>query len=100
MLVVAVTVPLAVYSRQAIRNTRFEREVTDVVRDWDPSVRLVDVDATIGAHTAEVRIEVTGPREPEPAWRLAEILTDRRGVRVSVTVTFTLTQEDRAVSTD
>lgn len=99
-LVVAITVPLAVYSRQAIRDTQFEREVSTVVREWDPSVSLVDVDATIGAHNAEVVIEVAGPRQPEPAWRLAELLADRRDVRVQVSVTFTLTHEDRAVSTD
>jgi len=100
VLVVAIAVPLAVYSQRAVRNTQFEREVSTVVRDWDPSVRLVDVDAAIGARTAVVAIEITGPRQPEPAWRLAELLTELRGVRVDVTVTFTLTREDRAVSTD
>jgi hypothetical protein len=45
-----------------------------------------------------VVLDVTGPRSPEPAWRLAELLSRRRGEQVSVTITFTLTEEDRAVS--
>ena len=98
VLVGAVAVPLAVYSRNVIRNTAFEQEVTSVVGTWDPSVRVVSLDASTTGERATVRIDVTGPRRPEPAWRLAELLSERRGERVEVLLTFTLAQEDRAVS--
>jgi uncharacterized hydrophobic protein (TIGR00271 family) len=96
--VVVVAVPLALYSSAVIRNTAFEQQVTSLVEEWDPSVRLVSIDASTNGERATVAIDVTGPRRPEPAWRLAELLSERRGERVSVTVTFTLAQEDRAVS--
>ncbi len=98
LLVCAVAVPLAVYSGNVIRNTAFEQEVTSVIDTWDPSVRIVSLDATTTGGRATVRIDVTGPRRPEPAWRLAELLSERRGERVEVLLTFTLAQEDRAVS--
>jgi uncharacterized hydrophobic protein (TIGR00271 family) len=98
LLVVAIAVPLAVYSRNVIRNTTFEQQVAAVVEEWDPSVRVLSIDASTDGRTATVALDVTGPRKPEPAWRLAELLSDRRGESVSVTLTFTLAQEDRAVS--
>ncbi|MCB1000279.1 MAG: DUF389 domain-containing protein [Acidimicrobiales bacterium] len=100
LLMAAVTVPLAFYSRDVVRNTAFEQQVSRTVTEWDPSVRVVSVDAETDGERAEVRIDVTGPRRPEPAWKLAELLSSRRGERVEVSLTFTLTQEDRAVSTD
>ncbi len=98
-LVIAVTVPLAVYSQRVIRNTAFEVQVGQSVRDWDPSVHIVTLDAQVAKGGATVHLEITGPRKPEPAWRLAEILSDKRGSRVSVSVSFTLTSEDEALST-
>lgn len=100
LLVGAVTVPLALYSRNVVRNTAFEQQVSRTVNEWDPSVRVVSVDAATDGERAEVRLDVTGPRRPEPAWKLAELLSAQRGERVEVSLTFTLTQEDRAVSTD
>lgn len=98
LLVVAVAIPLALYSRNVIRDNRFAQEVAVAVEDWDPSVRVVTLDATTDGQRATVTIDVTGPRRPEPAWRLAELLSSRRGERVEVNLTFTLEQEDRAVS--
>ncbi len=97
-LVVLIAVPLGFYSRNVIRDNAFEEEVAKVVPTWDPSVRVVSVDATTDGERASVALDVTGPRRPEPAWRLAELLSQRRGEQVSVTITFTLAQEDRAVS--
>ena len=100
LLVAAVTVPLAIYSRSVIRNTALEQQVVAAVEEWDPSVRVVAIDASTDGRTTMVELDVTGPRRPEPAWRLAEMLSDRRGDSVSVTVRFTLAQEDRARSSD
>jgi uncharacterized hydrophobic protein (TIGR00271 family) len=98
LLVAAVAVPLAVYSRGVLRDATFEQQVVGVVEEWDPSVRVLSIDASTDGRTATVALDVTGPRKPEPAWRLAELLSDRRGEKVSVTLRFSLAQEDRAVS--
>ncbi len=95
----ATAVPLAAYSRQVVEDTRFEEQVSDVVQQWDPSVRIVSLDAQLRGDHATVKLSISGPRQPEPAWRLAELLSDRRDVRVTVEVTFTLTREDTAVAT-
>jgi uncharacterized hydrophobic protein (TIGR00271 family) len=97
-LVVAVAIPLAFYSRNVIRDNRFEQEVALAIDEWDPSVRVVALDVTTDGERATVTLDVTGPRRPEPAWRLAELLSSQRGERVAVNLTFTLEQEDRAVS--
>jgi uncharacterized hydrophobic protein (TIGR00271 family) len=98
VLVAAVAVPLAIYSRGVIRNTALEQKIVVVVEEWDPSVRVVSIDASTDGRTATVELDVTGPRRPEPAWRLAELLSERHGGTVSVTLRFTLAQEDRARS--
>ena len=95
----AVAVPLAAYSRQVVENTRYEEQVADVIQEWDPSVRIVSLDAQIKGDRATVKATLSGPRTPEPAWRLAEMLSERRGVQTTVDVTFTLATEDRAVAT-
>jgi len=59
---------------------------------------LVSVDASTDGERATVNLDVTGPRRSEPAWRLAELLSEQRGQRVSVTLTFTRAQEDRVAS--
>jgi uncharacterized hydrophobic protein (TIGR00271 family) len=97
-LVALVAVPLGFYSRNVLRDNAFEQQVADVVAEWDPSVSVVRVDASTDGTVATVELDVTGPRKPEPAWRLAELLSERRGERVTVELSYTLTQEDRAVS--
>lgn len=97
--IAATAVPLAAYSRQVVEDTRFEEQVSDVVQQWDPSVRIVSLDAQLRGDHATVKLSISGPRQPEPARRLAELLSNRRGVRVTVEVTFTLTSEDTAVAT-
>ncbi len=97
-LVALVAVPLGFYSRNVLRDNAFEQQVADVVAEWDPSGSVVRVDASTDGTGATVELDVTGPRKPEPAWRLAELLSERRGERVTVELSYTLTQEDRAVS--
>lgn len=95
----AVTVPLTVYSRRVVDDQRFEAMVVDTVRTWDPSVHVASVDATVRDGVARVELSLTGPRAPEPAWRLAELLSDQRDIKVTVDVTFVLATEDHAVAT-
>jgi len=94
----AVAVPLTLYSRQVVANQRFEDQVSAAVAVWDPSVRITSLDAEITGDHATVTLGLQGPRTPEPAWRLAEILSTERGVQVTVDVSFVLAGEDHAVA--
>ena len=94
----AVAVPLTLYSRQVVANQRFEDQVSAAVAVWDPSVRITSLDAQIKGDHATVTLGLQGPRTPEPAWRLAELLSAERGVQVTVDVVFVLASEDHAVA--
>ena len=82
-----------------VDDQRFEDTVTSTVAEWDPSVYIASVDAQIRDDVATVSLALRGPRPPEPAWRLAEMLSRERGVKVIVNVTFVLASEDQAVAT-
>lgn len=99
LVVAAVAVPLAAYSSQVVRDNRFEDQVSEEIAAWDPSVGITSIDAQIRGDSATVKVALSGPTPPEPAWRLAQLLSDRRGVKVTVEVTFTLATEDQAVAT-
>lgn len=99
LVVAAVAVPLTLYSRRVVDDQRFEDAVTSTVAEWDPSVYISSVDAQIRGDVATVSLALRGPRQPEPAWRLAEMLSEERGVKVIVNVTFVLASEDQAVAT-
>jgi uncharacterized hydrophobic protein (TIGR00271 family) len=94
-----VAVPLTLYSRRVVDDQRFEDVVTATVADWDPSVHISSVDAKVRGDIATVALSLSGPRPPEPAWRLAEMLSEERGVKVTVDVTFVLATEDHAIAT-
>ncbi len=95
----AVAVPLTVYSQRTVDDQRFEDLVVSTVGEWDPSVSLSSVDARVRDGVAVVKVVLSGPRQPEPAWRLAELLSQQERVKVTVDVTFTLATEDHAVAT-
>ncbi len=69
--VVAVAIPLTVHTRSTIRDASLRHSVTSAVAEWDDSVRVVDLDARLSGDRASVRLSVSGPNEPRPAWQLA-----------------------------
>ena len=97
--VVAVAVPLTVYSQRVVEDQRFEDQISDAVGEWDPSTRISALDAQLHDGFATVELSLTGPRRPEPAWRLAELLSEQRGVKVTIHITFVLATEDHAMAT-
>lgn len=99
LVVAVVAIPLTLYSRRVVEDQRFEDVVSSKVSVWDPSVHISAVDAKVRGDIATVALSLTGPRPPEPAWRLAEMLSEERGVKVVVDVTFVLATEDHAVAT-
>jgi uncharacterized hydrophobic protein (TIGR00271 family) len=99
LVVAVVAIPLTLYSRRVVDDQRFEDVVSSTVAEWDPSVQIASVEAKVRGDVATVALSLTGPRRPEPAWRLAEMLSEERGVKVVVDVTFVLATEDHAVAT-
>jgi uncharacterized membrane protein len=69
--VVVVAIPLTLHTRTTIRDASLRHSVANAIVDWDDSVRVVDLDADVGAGHATVDLLVSGPNEPRPAWMLA-----------------------------
>jgi uncharacterized hydrophobic protein (TIGR00271 family) len=75
--VIAVAVPLTLHTRTTIRDASLERSVASAVVEWDDSVRVVDLAATLSGDRASVQLLVSGPNEPRPAWQLASAIERR-----------------------
>lgn len=94
---VAVSVPLALHTRQVVEDERFQRAVVDSVPLWDPEAEIVDVETDRDGNRGAVDIVVASPTDPVPAWRLAELIADREGlVEVEVNLKHRAEFEDAA----
>ncbi len=94
---VAVSVPLALHTRQVVEDERFERAVVDAVPLWDPEAEIVAVETNRDGSRGTVDITVASPTDPVPAWRLAELIADREGLaEVDVSVKHRSEFEDAA----
>lgn len=72
-----VAVPLTIHTRDAIDDASLRRSVTSSIRDWDDTVRIVELIADVDDGTATVDVLVAGPNEPQPAWLLASAIEER-----------------------
>lgn len=95
---VGVAVPLTFHTLDVVRDQRFTREVVSAVREWDPSGRIVEVDADASDVGASVSLVVASSETPVPAWRLAELLARGRDVPVDVEVNYRLEHRDEATA--
>jgi uncharacterized hydrophobic protein (TIGR00271 family) len=91
---VAVAVPLAIHTRAVIEDEAFSRLVSVTVEQWDPRATVVDLEADIGGDRATVAITVATTGEGRPAWELAQLIADSRGIDVDVDVEFQIDQTD------
>lgn len=98
--VALIAVPLTLRTLRVVADEQLAEEVGRTVREWDPSVRVVELEADEHDGVATVVLTLTGPRDPEPAWRLADLLAQRRGQTVEVDIRFTRAEEFRSVATD
>ncbi len=96
--VVAVAVPLTVYTLDVIADQHFTRVVIATVRDWDPSGRIVELSADVGTSEATVEIVMASSHQPVPAWRLAELLAAESDLPVDVRVQYRLESRDEATA--
>lgn len=72
-----VAVPLTVHTRATLEDTTLRRSVVQAVREWDDSVRIVEMVADAAGGQATVELIVSGPNPAQPSWRLAEGIRDR-----------------------
>ncbi|MDY7106177.1 MAG: DUF389 domain-containing protein [Actinomycetota bacterium] len=95
--VAAVAVPLTIHTLGVIEDDTFRRAVTAAIRDWDPEVRVIDLEADVSGGLGNVELRVARIGETRPAWELAQLIADRHdgGVELFLSVEQTI---DVAVS--
>jgi uncharacterized hydrophobic protein (TIGR00271 family) len=91
---VAVAVPLAIHTIAVIEDEAFARLVSETVEQWDPRATIVDLDADIQDDRATVAIIVATTGEGRPAWELAQLIADSRGIDVDVDIDFEFEKTD------
>ncbi|MCH7584836.1 MAG: DUF389 domain-containing protein [Acidobacteria bacterium] len=96
--VIGVAIPLTAYTLDVFADQHFTREVISQVREWDPSGRIVELSADIGASRATVEIVMASSQEPVPAWRLAELLAAESDLPVDVRVQYRIENRDEATA--
>lgn len=94
----AVAIPLTLHTQQVVSDQNFTRHAIEVIRDWDPSGRIVDLsaDSTSAGGTVDLVMATSG--EPAPAWQLAERLAARAGTPIDVTIQYRLEERDEATA--
>ena len=85
---VAVAVPLALHTGAVIQEEAFSRLVSQTVEQWDPRATILDLDTSIGGDRASVVITVATSGDGRPAWELAQLIADTRGIDVDVDIDF------------
>lgn len=90
--VALVSVPLTVHTRSTVEDTRLRTTVADAVGAWDPTARVITLEADSTNGQATVTMLVAGPNEPREVWRLAEDIRERFGGPVELDLLF---QRDR-----
>ncbi len=82
--VIAVAIPLTLHTQSAIRDVSLRRSVASAVVAWDDTVRIIELNADVVGDRADVELLVSGPNDPQPAWRLAREIDDRFGGAVDL----------------
>ena len=96
--VLAVAVPLTIHTFEVIRDTRFEREVVSAVREWDDTVKVVELTTDVDRGRGDVELRIASPGQSRPAWELADLIADRHAGGIDL-VLFIETAERVEVST-
>jgi uncharacterized hydrophobic protein (TIGR00271 family) len=93
----AIAFPLALHTRDVVVDQQFESAVVDAVEEWDPQAQIVELAAEREGSRATIELAVASPVEPVPAWRLAELVSEREDLaEVEVTLRHRLELEDAA----
>ena len=85
---IAITVPLAIHTRDVIQDEAFVRHVTDAISDWDPQASIVKLEATRSAERGTISLTIATPADRQPAWELARTITLEHGIEVDLDVKY------------
>lgn len=77
--VIAVAVPLTLHTVELLEDTRFSRDVSEAIREWDDSVDVVELETDVDGGLGVVDLRIATSRSNPPAWRLAEEIGRRHG---------------------
>jgi uncharacterized hydrophobic protein (TIGR00271 family) len=87
-LVVLVTIPLTLHTRSVYEHDELRSFVVGAIPDWDDTVEATSVRVEIVDGVAQVELQVVGPNDPLPTWRLAQAISDRFGGPVELVVKY------------
>ena len=93
---IAVAVPLAIHTASVIEDEAFTRLVSTSVQEWDPRATIVDLDAEFNGDRSSVALTIATTGDGRPAWELASLIADARGVDVDVDIKYQAESEDAA----
>jgi len=85
---IAITVPLAIHTRDVIQDETFVRHVTDAITDWDPQATIVDIDATRTPERGKVSVTIATTADHQPAWELARAITLEHGIEIDLDINY------------
>lgn len=95
---VALAIPLALHTRAVVDDESFARLVSRSVAEWDPRATITDLESDLDGNRSTVNITVATPGDGRPAWELARLIADDRGVDVDVSIRY-LDEHTDAAST-
>ena len=83
-----IVVPLALHTAQEIREQEVERTALDTVHDWDETATVQSIDVATSGGRADIDIEVVITGQKQPAWVLAELISENTGINVDLRVAY------------
>ncbi|MEN8113499.1 MAG: TIGR00341 family protein [Actinomycetota bacterium] len=92
----AIMIPLGVHSRSVVADEMLTRQISDAVEDWDPQAMIVHLDTDRSGDHATVKITVATTADHEPAWKLADRITNSSGITVDLDVNYQQEAQDGA----
>jgi hypothetical protein len=88
-----VAVPLSFHTRTVYANNELRSVVAEAIQEWDATVKATFVDARVVDGTAQVELRMSGPNEPLPTWRLAEMISGQFGGEIELVVLYDQIQQ-------
>ncbi|MEN8234589.1 MAG: DUF389 domain-containing protein [Actinomycetota bacterium] len=84
----AIAIPLGNHTKSVIDNELLTRQIATAVEEWDPQAVIVTLGADRDGDHAVVDITIATTADREPAWKLAQGITEASGVAVDLNVNY------------
>lgn len=92
-MLVLVAIPLSFHTRAVYEDNDLRSSVVRAIPDWDDTVKATSIEADVVDGIAQVEIQMVGPNDPLPSWRLAEAISERFGGTVELVVRYDQIQQ-------